>query len=63
MSRPILICSLCGKHMSKGRRVLVTLNWEYDASDIMSRIQKNKMICRTCATKIAKLTGMEVPNV
>lgn len=63
MSRPILNCSLCDRPMEKGNRVLLTLNWEYDATDITSRIQKNKLICRICAAKLSQLTKMEIPNL
>ena len=63
MSRPILECNICGKEMVKGKRVAITLNWECDANDVTNRIQKNKIICRTCARKISKAANMEVPNV
>ena len=52
-------CPICGKKMSLGSRVQITLGWEYSAG---KRI-KSAIICRECADKIANVTGMEVPNV
>lgn len=63
MSNPILNCSICNRDMAKGSRVGITLNWEYDANDVTSRIQKNKLICRVCATELSRLMNLEVPNV
>ena len=62
MSRPILQCPICGRPMKKGKRVAITLSWEYDTKDVTNRVQRNKIICRHCATGILEQMNMEAPN-
>ena len=52
-------CPICKRKMSLGRRVQLTLGWEYGVD---KRI-KSVIICRKCANEIAEQTNMEVPNV
>ena len=65
------VCPTCGADMGLGERVNVTLGWErmerrsgrgggeYDMCGIKSKSTK---ICRACAERIARESGMPVPG-
>ena len=60
MARPKVICPICGKKMSPGKRVQLTFGWE--DGEVVNKILKSTIICKECAIKVTTIARLERPE-